>query len=217
MRWRKTCLVLVFLLLSGCNQSSKGEAEAGQASGIDPIVETSTPPATDALEQGPPGSGRSNESSPGPSTASTGIAPAYGPIEGSILQDDAINMDVRKTLASEDFDTFISAFEREHANNKDALELGGAYRSALSKSLAAFDGSSDLVRFTCGENVCMGYLRSEDGQTWFADWYKSLAAGKEKIPFSTMLAENHALPGGGTEHRLLFSTQGKGGVFMRRP
>jgi hypothetical protein len=217
MRWLKISIALVALSLSGCNQSSKNEAVADQGRGIEPIANTSKPPATEALEQASQGKGFSDENAPRASNVTIGIASTYSPIEGSILKDDAINMDVRKTLASEDFDTFITAFEREHANNKDALELSSAYRNSISKSLAAFEGSRDLVRFTCGENVCMGYLRSDDGETWFQDWYRSLAAGKENIPFSTMLADNYALPGGGTEHRLLFSTQGKGGVFMRRP
>ena len=217
MRPLRICLVLLFLSLSGCNQTSGSDGSAASASGIDSTVSSPKPPATDALEQAPSGNVLSDANAPSATRTSPGIASVYDPVEASILRDDDINMEVRKTLASEDFDTFISAFEREHANNKDALELGGAYRSAISKSLAAFGGSSDLVRFTCGENVCMGYLRSEEGQTWFTDWYKSLAAGKEEVPFSTMLAENYALPGGGTEHRLLFSTQGKGGFSIKLP
>jgi hypothetical protein len=49
MRWLKISIALVALSLSGCNQSSKNEAVADQGRGIEPIANTSKPPATEAL------------------------------------------------------------------------------------------------------------------------------------------------------------------------
>jgi hypothetical protein len=138
----------------------------------------------------------------------------YGRLEASMLRNGAIDTTVQKKLSAPNFDQFVTAFERENSNNGAAQQLTEAYQNEVGKTLAAVPGSAAMSRFTCGSNICMGYTRSEPDSNWFAQWYTGFA-GASRTPVRAMTSANIPLPGGGTEHRIVFTTQGDAAFYGR--
>jgi hypothetical protein len=140
----------------------------------------------------------------------------YGPTERSLVRKEGgLDGRVKSVLTSDKFDDFLTAIERENANNSDAATRENVYREALEQTLSEIPGTSAPVRFTCGSNLCAGYLRGETGADWFNDWQADLM--KDQLaPISTMVVKNVNLPDGSIQHRFLFTTSGPGGVRVRR-
>lgn len=140
----------------------------------------------------------------------------YGPVESSlVLEGGGLQGRVENVLRSEKFDDFLTAVERENANNLDARSRQAVYREALEQTLSEIPGASAPIRFTCGSIVCAGYLSSEAGSDWFSGWQTDLM--KDQLaPISTMAVKNVDLPDGTIQHRFLFTTSGPGRVRMRR-
>lgn len=202
-------LLSCFVSAAGCNRAERTDQAA--SSEAQPMYEAS------GEAQSSPDAAPDSQLARSETTAATGGSDSqtrgtYGQVEASILRDGAVNRAVMDKLASKDFDAFMTGFERENATSAQAQNNTASYAGEIQNTLTQIPGSAAPARFACGQNVCIGSFRSEEGANWFPPFYNKLASGS-KLPMATLLFQDVPLPGGGVDHRILFTTQGPGAVF----
>jgi hypothetical protein len=138
---------------------------------------------------------------------------AIRPFEARMLTNGALNENALKLLQTKNFDAVVNALDAENGGRYNPV--ADKYRNEVQDTLTAAGKQSQIDRFACGTNVCLAWIRTSAADTWYRSWYEGLQPGSS-VPIGALSGFDVQLPGGITEHRILFTTQpGSGGLYVK--
>lgn len=138
---------------------------------------------------------------------------AGSPFEASLLTDGALNSHSLKLLEAKDFEKVLDELDAQNAGRSN--DIVGKYRGQIESTLQSFGKNMQLDRLVCGVNVCMGTIRAAQNQS-FNDWYEGIQTASV-APMGALSEYPVQLPGGGVEHRLLFTTDPRSAAVIVPP
>jgi hypothetical protein len=170
-------------------------------------------------------------SEPVPDAASAGLAAApaattagtpgagskrlYGSaFEGSLLTGGFINSRAMKLIEAPDFGRVVAQLDAQNAGQRHTL--AEKYRPQIETSVAAYSKQAQIDRFACGLNVCLASIVDRQPGKWYREWYESVQS-VASYPMGALYPFDVELPGGGIEHRILFTTLPESAGFMLDP
>ncbi|GAB3377468.1 hypothetical protein [Lysobacter fragariae] len=198
--------------------TSRSESEPAQTQSLAAERDTT------ALDmQAPDGSDTPNASvapvvrSPASTAGGAGDAKArlFGsPFEASLLTDGLVNDRAIQLLEAKDFDQVVDQLDAQNSGQRNTI--GDKYRAQIENTLASFRKQAQLDRLACGVNVCVASITDREPGTWFNDWYDNIQSAAT-LPIGALSMFDVDLPGGTSEHRILFTTRPESAGFIVKP